>query len=141
MPITLITYYLTSYYYHINSRIGCSVNFRISGTYIFLFDLFLSLSRLYEKMENHPEGLTTSKVMILQDTMMAMDLELNSLDADESIQIEGFKIMFKKFISKDEQERVVWDQIRKPAQNLVSWYPYLAFEFCWMQLTYAIISD
>ena len=101
-----------------------------------LYDLFLSLSRLYEKMENHPEGLTTSKGMILQDIIMAMDLELNSLDADESIQMEGFKILFKKFISKDEQERVVWDQIRKPAQNLVSWYPYLAFEFCWMQLNH-----
>ena len=101
-----------------------------------LYDLFPSLSRLYEKMENHPEGLTTSKGMILQDIIMAMDLELNSLDADESIQIEGFKILFKKFISNDEQERVVWDQIRKPAQNLVSWYPYLALEFCWMQLNH-----
>ena len=129
MPITLITYYLALCHYHISNRIGCCVDFRISGTYIFLFDLFLSLSRLYEKMENHPEGLTTSKGMILQDMIMAMDLELNSLDADESIQIEGFKILFKKFISNDEQERVVWDQIRKPAQNLVSLYPYLAFEF------------
>ena len=73
-------------------------------------------------MENHPEGLTTSKGMILQDIITAMDLELNNLDAGDSIQIEGFKNLFKKFISKDEQERVVWDQIRKPAQNLVSSY-------------------
>ena len=73
-------------------------------------------------MENRPEGLTTSKGMIPQDVMMAMDLELNNLDADESIPIEGFKNLFKKFISNDEQERVVWDQIRKPAQNLVSCY-------------------
>ena len=85
-------------------------------------------------MENHPEGLTTSKGMILQDIIMLMDSELNSLDADESIQIEGFKILFEKFVSNDEQERVVWDQIRKPAQNLVSLYPYLEFEFGWMQL-------
>ena len=75
-------------------------------------------------MENHPEGLTTSKSMILQDTIMAMDLELNNLDADEPLQLEGFKSLFKKFISNDEQERIVWDQIRKPEQNLVSWYFY-----------------
>ena len=122
MPNTFITYYLQPCYYHINSRVGCSVNFRISGTYIFCCHLFLGLSRLYEKMENHPEGLTTSKGMIPQDVMMAMDLELNNLDADDSIPIEGFKNLFKKFISNDEQERVVWDQIRKPAQNLVSCY-------------------
>ena len=136
MPIAFITYFLALCYYHIRNRIGCCVDFRISGTYTSLFDLFLSRSRLYEKMENHPEGLLTSKGMILQDMIMAMDLELNSLDADESIQIEGFKILFKKFISNDEQQRVVWDQIRKPAQNLVSWYPFLAFEFCWMQLNH-----
>ena len=82
-------------------------------------------------MENHPESSTTSKSMILQDTIMAMDSELNNLDADEPLQLEGFKSLFKKFISNEEQERVVWDQIRKPAQNLVSLYPYLAFEFGW----------
>ena len=85
-----------------------------------------------KKMDNHPEGLTTSKGMILQDIIMAMDLELNNLDADEPIQIEGFQNLFKKFISNDEQERIVWDQIRKPEQNLGSWYPYSTFEFCWM---------
>ena len=75
-------------------------------------------------MENHPEALTASKNMIPQDTTISMDLELNNLDADEPIQIEGFRNLFKKFISNDEQERIVWDQIRKPEQNLVSWYFY-----------------
>ena len=73
-------------------------------------------------MENNPEGFTISKSMILQDIIMAMDLELNNLDAVEPIKIEGFKSLFKKFISNDEKEGVVWNQIRKPAQNLVSSY-------------------
>ena len=73
-------------------------------------------------MENHPEALTASKNMIPQDTTISMDLELNNLDAVEPIKIEGFKSLFKKFISNDEKEGVVWDQIRKPAQNLVSSY-------------------
>ena len=67
-------------------------------------------------MELGQERHITYKDTIKQDAAASMDFELSKLMKDS----EGFKELFTKYLALDGKENVVWEQIGKPSNDLVS---------------------